>query len=283
LDKEAINRLAHRFFVWGTQKRLEYGAAPVIQFNESQSTDIRVPTWLVDDVHLIEKSVGVGFFYYGPRMWMVGEVEPLKQLRDKSTRVTVINRILKEYPSTLFPEDQIFYRLRTNPLAPSDPQSYDSPPASLAGSGRLDSPRFPVMYGSQDLEVCIHECRVTANDEVFVGTLAPKKVLKLLDLTEVLQEDVTEFESLDMAVHMLFLAGGHAYEITREIALAAHASGFDGLIYPSYFSLLRTGNMPFETAYGLSLRIFKSQIDNERTKAIPNLALFGRPISLTVS
>ena len=77
---------------------------------------------------------------------------------------------------------------------------------------------------------------------------------------------------------MLFLAGKHAYEITREIALAAHAAGFDGLVYPSYFSLVRTGGMAFETAYGLSHRRFESLRGRERAKMIPNLALFGRPI-----
>jgi hypothetical protein len=60
------------------------------------------------------------------------------------------------------------------------------------------------MYGSQDLQVCIHECRVTAEDEVFVASLAATRDLKLLDLTHLLYEEhVTEFESPDMAVHML--------------------------------------------------------------------------------
>ena len=76
-----------------------------------------------------------------------------------------------------------------------------------------------------------------------------------------------------MAVHMLFLAGKHAYKITREIAIAAHAAGFDGLIYPSYFSLLRLGVMPFETVYGISHRRIPQYQEYEQAKAIPNLAL----------
>ena len=61
------------------------------------------------------------------------------------------------------------------------------------------------MYASQDLQVCLHECRVTAEDKIFVATLKPVKPLKLLNLEEILvEEGVTEFESLDMAVHMLF-------------------------------------------------------------------------------
>ena len=66
--------------------------------------------------------------------------------------------------------------------------------------------------------------------------------VRLLNLAALLREEhVTEFESLDMAVHMLFLAGNHAYAIIREIAQAAKKAGFNGLIYPSYFSLIRLG------------------------------------------
>jgi len=116
-----------------------------------------------------------------------------------------------------------------------------------------------------------------------ISTLSPTKALKLLDLTEVLREEgVTEFDSLDMAVQMLCLAGTHSYEICRDIAADAKDAGYDGLIYPSYFSLLRTGHMPFETAYGISLRRFPHLADRERSKNIPNLALFGRPIELGI-
>ena len=137
-----------------------------------------------------------------------------------------------------------------------------------------------MLYGSPDLEVCVHECRVTAEDDLFVATLAPKEPLRLLDLSVLLKEEhVTEFESLDMSVHMLFLAGKHAYKITRAIADAAHASGFDGIVYPSYFSLLRIGQMPFQTTYGISHRRFPQLQEHEQAKSIPNLALFGKPVA----
>jgi len=136
-----------------------------------------------------------------------------------------------------------------------------------------------VLYGSQDLQVCVHECRVTADDESFIASLIPTRDLRLLDLTHLLEEkDVTEFESLDLAVHMLFLAGKHAYEITRAVAAAARDAGFDGLIYPSYFSLLRTGAAPFATIYGISIRKFPGLAAHAQAQTIPNFAIFGRPI-----
>lgn len=46
----------------------------------------------------------------------------------------------------------------------------------------------------------------------------------------------------------------HTYEIKRQIAAAARAGRFDNVIYPSYFSMLGAGGMPFETMFGISMR-----------------------------
>lgn len=281
LTKDHIEALAWRFFVSGTTMRGNYGAAPVIQFNEYHygKSDIAPSPWLKGDIKLIEDTTKVGFFHYGPRLWMVGEVEPLKDLEDPGKRSQVIARVLKEYPERTLEKDSAFYRLRVGPRRPADPNEYDSPPTEVAGKGRLDSIGFPVLYGSQDIDICIHECRATAEDEIFVATLKPERDMRLLDLTHVLREDVTEFESLDLAIHMLFLARSHSYVISREIALSAKDAGFDGVIYPSFFSLIRTGGRPFETAYGLSLRRFHPQAEEYgRAFTIPNFALFGRPL-----
>lgn len=280
LSAPGVGALAHRFFVWGSLWRARFGAAPLIQFNEHQQTSIDVAPWLAPDVELIERLLGVGFFHYGPRLWMIGEVEPLKDLQKPKKRQAIVDRILAEYPIRTLSQTESFYRVRVSPSIPSDPSQYDSPPLQSAGRGRLDSSRQPVLYGSSDLEVCVHECRVTAEDDLFVATLSPNRPLRLLDLSVLLkEEDVTEFDSLDMSVHMLFLAGKHSYKITRSIADAARAAGFDGLMYPSYFSLLRIGQMPFQTTYGISHRTIPQYQDHEQAKAISNLALFGTPVA----
>lgn len=278
LDLPRLEQLAHSFFVRGTLQRFEYGAAPAVVFNRSQTTSIGVAPWLESDVRLLEGKLGVGFFHYGPRFWMFGEVEPLKALLEPTCRTGILDRILKEYPKFRLTSDHVFYRLRLNPQDPHRPYQYDSPPLGVAGRGRLDAPSLPVLYGSPDLQLCIHECRTTVEDEVFVATLAPTRPIEVLDLTAILDEDVTEFESLDLAVHMLFLAGGHSYDVSRAIALAAKEAGLGGLLYPSYFSLLRTGGSPFETTYGISHRRIRQLADAERAKMVPNIALFGRPI-----
>jgi RES domain len=285
LTKDHIKKLAWRFFVSGTTIRREYGAAPVIQFNEHHygKSNISSSPWLKNDIKLIEEAARIGFFHYGPRLWMIGEVEPLKELQDPTKRSQIIERVIKEYPERALAKDTAFYRLRNCPQHPDAPHEYDSPPIAQAGKGRLDSPGFPVMYGSQSIDVCIHECRVTAEDDIYVATLKPERDMRLLDLTHRLKEDVTEFESLDMAIHMLFLARTHSYEISRAIASAVKDAGFDGLIYPSFFSLIHTGGHPLETAYGLSLRRHHPKADEyAQAFTIPNFALFGRPIEQTL-
>ena len=281
LTLAGVGALAHRYFVWGSIWRARYGAAPLVQFNEYQTTSIELKPWLVNDVRLIERLLNVGFFHYGPRLWMVGEIEPLKALQRTSTRQSIIDRILKEYPVRFLAPDEQFYRVRLNPDEPGEARQFDSPPPAYAGRGRLDVKGMPVMYGSQDLEVCIHECRVTAEDLTYVATLAATRPLRLLDLSALLREGdgVTEFESLDLTIHMLFLAGRQAYRIARALAEAARRAGFDGLIYPSYFSLLRSGHMPFETTYGISHRRIDQFRDSERAKIVSNLALFGSPVA----
>jgi hypothetical protein len=281
LTKRALFSLAHRFFVWGSLQKMAYGAAPLIQFNDRRSSDIAFPGPLNDDMHLLERVLGIGFFRYGPRMWMVGEVEPLKALLDQTTRPQIVERILRDYPSVELTSEDFFYRVRRSPASPAEHGEFDSPPTEYLGRGRLDSTDLPVLYGSPDIHVCLHECRVTAEDDLFVATLAPTSKLRLLNLAAILDEEVTEFDSLDLAVHMLFLAGDYSYPIARGIARSARDAGYDGLVYPSYFSMLRTGTLPFETAYGLSTRRFKGHRPHEEKKIVPNVGLFGRPIEKT--
>lgn len=258
LDKQRLEELAHRFFVHGTLHRPQFGGYPGLQFNDRcyPEDSVAFPAWLAADARLVADTLKIGIFQYGPRFWMFGEIEPLKALRRRRTRQSVIGRIVAEYPVHELNSTDQFFRLRVNPRPQAQPEQYDSPPEphSRRRYGRLDAPGHPVMYGSQDLEVCVHECRATVDDLVFVATLSPARQLRLLDLSAVLKEDVTEFESLDLSVAMLFLAGRHAYKISREIAAAARENGFDGLVYPSYFTLARTGGMPFPTVYGLSIR-----------------------------
>ena len=117
LTKDLITALAHRFFVWGTLQRSEYGAAPLVQFNDLHEPDLEVgDPWLKADMRLIEKMASVGFFLYGPRLWMIGEnITPLDELISLATREETIQRIIGEYPEIVLTKGRKFYRLRKNP------------------------------------------------------------------------------------------------------------------------------------------------------------------------
>ena len=267
-------------------------------FNDKRSTDIGAsPGWPSGDAALFEEILRIGFFWYGPPEWQVGIDENLEKLVQEDGREQVISRILQAYPLEILTETDKFYRLRKvsgDAYAPgkfdsTDWGQYDSPllPATAEEARRLDSPNLPVLYGSPDIQTCLHECRVTVEDALFIATLRPLRELKLLNLVSFAGEPSSHpCEDLDHAMVMLFLAQPHAYSISRAIACAARDAGYDGLVYPSYFSMLRNGVQPFKSHFGLSNRSISELRPMEAAKMIPNLAIFGRPIqegTLTVT
>jgi RES domain len=259
LYRSDIEELARRYFVYGTRIRTEFGGAPILQFNSWHhgKPGVSFPIWLEADARLIENALGVGLFYYAPPLWRIGEIEPLADLRNPVTRSAAASALVSKFPRRLFTAGSSFYRLRSDITegAHSEQLEYDAPPKGIGGNGRLDAPDFPVLYGSQDLEICVHECRITITDECYLAVLRACRDLHLLDLCADIEDDgKTPFESLYLAVQFIFAAEKHGYEITRTIAATAKDAGLHGIIYPSYFSPLR----------------------QER---IPNLALFGHPVA----
>lgn len=110
-------------------------------------------------------------------------------------------------------------------------------------------------------------------------TIQPVRNLILLSLASFPDEPLTyPSVALEQVVAMLFLAGLHENPVSRAIARAAHDAGYAGLVYPSFFSILRNGVQPFESYFGLSKRSIPQLRAMEAAKMIPNYAIFGRPI-----
>ena len=259
LSKTAIYELATKFFRHGTFVKTEFGGAPRLRLiNQGRNrSQVRFPDWLKSDARLIESKLGMSISHYGPAIWRVGESDALARLRETETQVGTARDAIEHFPHRQFVAGETFYRLRKQiPFGKeTDAAQYDAPPETSGGVGRLDEVGFPVLYGSQDIEICVHECRITRADEFYLGTLKATKPLKLLDLcANSINDGPTPFESIYLAVQMIFAAESHSYGIARAIARAAKSEGYDGLAYPSYFSTFRS------------------------TK-IPNVGLFGRPIA----
>lgn len=281
LTKHIVRELCYRFFVRGTIEKFEYGGFPLVQMNEQRfgKTETQFSPWLESDVKLIERIGEIGLFYYSPRFWMFGEIEPLKDLLNEKKFEKVVRRIIELYPKNLLLEEHSFYRVRVNPQVSHEITQFDSPPIGSNSFGRLNANGETILYASPDLELILHECRVTVEDDIYVAKLVPLKPLKMLNLAALIREEgVDEFNSLDLAIHFLFLAGKHSYPICTRISEEIKAEGFDGIIYPSYFSFIRTGAIPFETINGMSVRHFTSLKDYAQSQGVPNVALFGWPI-----
>jgi hypothetical protein len=281
LTKQIVRELCYRFFVKGTIEKFEYGGFPLVQMNEERfgESETHFSAWLENDVKLIEKAGEIGLFYYSPRFWMFGEIEPLKDLLDDSTFENVMERILRLYSTHLLFEEHPFYRIRINPSLPHEFCQFDSPPVDFNVEGRLNVAGEAVLYATPDLELGLHECRASVEDDIYVAKLVPVKPLKMLNLAAlVLEEGVDEFNSIDLAIHFLFLAGKHSYPLCTRIANAIKNEGFDGIIYPSYFSFIRTGATPFETINGISVRHLPPLKPYAQSQGVPNVALFGWPI-----
>jgi len=278
LSKNKLEKLAYEFYVRGSMHRVDFGMAPVIQFNRykyQNNSNIDRNS----DMKLIEDKLEIGFFLYAPKMWMVGQNDKLKKLKNTDTRKSTIMEIIDLYPTKELKRNDDFFRLRKNPSKPNNKLEYDAPPLGIKkDDGRFDFDDFPVMYASQDLEVCLHESRVMKKDSLYVATLSPRKKLKLLDLTIIVDDNKNPFESINQALYMIFLEDDISYEIIHDIAEIVKNKGYDGIIYPSYFSLLKTGGTPVETVYGLSIREIPEYKEYAESKVIPNIALFGHPI-----
>jgi len=255
LSEEAVIELTRRFFVYGSFLKTKYGGASLLRFGGR--TKVKFPNWLEPDVFLLKNKCGIEFGLRGPGTWRIGEVIPLERLKNKSTRQTAAEDIVKRFPKRLLATGETFYRLRKGIEFGKEiiEDQYDSPPQG-GGQGRLDGADRSVMYGSQDLEICIHECRVTAADVCHLATLRAAQPLDLLDLCaqQITEDGKTPFESVWIAVQYIFSAEEHSYELARAIAKAAEVIGLHGIAYPSYFRTLRGTE-------------------------IPNLALFGHPIA----
>lgn len=267
LDSNALHELQRQFFSRATAPNQLRDDIAVLGLVEDDPDDFDIGLTLrreaQADWELIQSKISGRLFYRSPRPFYLGITNHFGWEQSLSKDV-VRNDIVPKLRFTQIDPSTPFYRIRVNvPDADKfEEGQYDTPPRPRRrGFGRFDNPALPLLYGSPNLQVCIHECRVTLADDIFVATLAPTRSLRLIDLTG----NYDQPEAIDPIDDLFWFFRGlmnaslpHVYRYCRRIAQTIKdMTDADGFVYNSYYT-----NVAGDTG----------------GRAI-NYALFGRPIS----
>ena len=261
LNVDSLTEAMRTFFINGSY--IAETMAPVYQMNDSNPNMARFDATLEADASLASALTGQIVFHYGPPLWRVGETG-LKEEFDEggARRAAALKFFISRAPRTILTPGTTLFRIRRNP-EPDErivtPQAFDPPPASvLSTHGRWDDGSAPVLYASDDIELCLHECRVTLSDEIVVGTLRCEREMVLLDLSaEIPHSATTPFEDPNIFATFLSLSRSEDFlDHARSVATAARQAGLAGIRYTSYYAQAK-----------------------HSTSAL-NVALFGRPLQM---
>lgn len=241
LSREKLADAVQVFFVEGSY--VAETMAPVYQVNSSNSHPAKFDATLERDAKLACSLTSEVIFDYGPPLWRIGEVD-LKYAFDEGgeMREAAARDFVANAPRVELQTGTRFFRIRKSPKADetiTTPAAFDPPPDSLERSpGRWDDGQTPVLYASDDIELCLHECRVMIADEAVVASLRTARPLILLDLTtEFLSSAATPFEDPGIFARFLSLSRHDQWlDHARTVARAAKSAGLDGIRYTSYYA-----------------------------------------------
>lgn len=245
LNVKALGELREQFFSRATapnQFRDDIAVLGVIEDQESHDIGLKLRPEAEADRLLIESKIRGRLFYRSPKLFFLGITNHFGEQNSLSKDV-VRNSIVPKLRFTEIEPSEVFYRIRVN-LSNQDKfeeAQYDAPPKPRRrGFGRFDNPKLPLLYGSPNLQVCIHECKVTLADDIFVASLLPTRKLKMIDLTGNYDqpEDVDAFDDLFWFFRGLMNSNfPSVYRYCRRVAQAIRdLTDADGFIYNSYYT-----------------------------------------------
>jgi hypothetical protein len=259
LNRPRLSQALVEFFVRGSLVAETY--APVFQVNDRNPHPARLDPTIADDAALACRLTGLVVFNYGPPLWRLGITTHWEAFNAGGDRRRVAAEALVQHAAkAVIPAATHLYRIRLNVKADegiADAETFDPPPPNVVREqGRWDEPSSPVLYVADDLELCLHECRVTISDEIVAASLTTTRDIQVLDLTaDMPLQGGTSFDDPNVFIGVMCRSRGYWLDYCREIARATRAAGYDGIRYKSYYS----------------------QAKGDRSAV--NLALFGRPIS----
>jgi hypothetical protein len=266
LNRDQLHELQTQFFSRATapnQFRQDVAVLGVVEDDPAEydiGLELRPETRT--DWELIRHAIGGRLWFRSPRLFYLGITNhygygglPKDVVRDQ-----IVPKLRFAEIDTL----TTIYRIRVNLTDQNkfDEGQFDAPPnPKRRGFGRFDNGKLPLFYGSPNLQVCIHECRVTLADDIFVASLTPTKKLSLIDLTGNYDQpdDIDPFDDLHWFFRGLMNASRpNVYRYCRRIAQTIRdMTKADGFLYNSYYT-----NVAGDT----------------EGKTI-NYALFGRPLA----
>jgi hypothetical protein len=246
LGNKALHRLQRQFFSRATapnQYRDDIAVLGVAEHGPPYTDiGIRLRSDTQSDWDLIQSKIGGQLFNRAPRLFYLGITNHFG-MHQSLPKDVVRDDIVPKLRFAEVASPTTFYRIRVNVAEADkfDEGQYDAPPKPRRrGIGRFDNPKLPLLYGSPNLQVCIHECRVTLADDIFVATLAPTKLLRLIDLSGNYDQpdDLDPFDDLFWFFRGLMNTNQpHVYRYCRRIAQTIKdMTGADGFTYNSYYT-----------------------------------------------
>lgn len=186
------------------------------------------------DIRLLSEAFGLKVFLYGPPLWMLGK--PAEEGGEQSWEKSDYQEICNYHNERELDGNATFFRVQRNiEFTPKDAR-FCSPPEELRTTyGRFDSLELPILYCSFDVETCLHESRVSLEDDIFVATMHPTRTLRLLDLTSPkMDSEISPFEDPRIWLKSLIYDHG-SYDVCQQLASHINSLGYDGFVVESYF------------------------------------------------
>ncbi|MBV7396167.1 RES family NAD+ phosphorylase [Mameliella sediminis] len=235
LTRNALELTCNEFFVRGSVFSGTGWFAPMLQFNYSDRPIDEVGREaLRKDIRLLSEAFGLNIFLYGPPLWMFGK--PAEEDGKQRWEASDYQKICDYHEKLELDSNATFFRVQRNiEFTPEDTRFCSPPEKFRTVNGRFDSPKLPVLYCSFDVETCLHESRVSLEDDIFVATMQPTKTLRLLDLTSPKVDFyISPFD--DPRIWLKSLIYDHdSYDCCQHLALHIRSLGYDGFVIESYF------------------------------------------------
>lgn len=235
LTRSSLENACTEFFVKGSIYSGKGWFAPMIQFNYFDGPiDEFGRSPLKRDIRLLSTSFGLRVFLYGPPIWMFGK--PAEEDGSQKWETSDYQKISDCYDERELDCQTQFFRVQSNiEFVPEDARFCSPPDEFRSRYGRFDSADLPLLYCSLGVETCLHESRVTLEDDIFVATMHPTRPLRLLDLTKPKADlDFSPFDDPRIWLRSLVYDHG-SYDICQKLAQYVHSVGYDGFIVESYF------------------------------------------------